>query len=135
MTVCVYGLSHRLAMMTLGSKRVTVVIRLLKFCVPVAMTLILSTSTATWANDAADVEKTNRQVITKAFERWAAGGTSFYQDVLSPDASWTIMGSEWAAQTYKGRDDLIARAVKPISERLKAPSKPIVKISGSSERP
>lgn len=127
MTACVYGLGHTLAMMTLKSKRARVVIKSLKFCVPVAMTLTLSTSTAAWANDAANVEKTNRQVITEAFERWTAGGTSFYQDVLSPDASWTIMGSGWAAQTYKGRDDLIVRAVKPISERLKAPIKPIVK--------
>lgn len=97
----------------------------IKLCIPVAMLLAVSAPTAVWANETAD-EQANREVVTAAFERWAAGGTGFYQDVLSPDASWTIMGSGWAARTYGNLDDLIAIAVKPVTERLKVPIKPTV---------
>jgi len=98
----------------------------IKLCIPVAVLLAVLVPIAVWANQTAGDEQVNREVITAAFERWAAGGTGLYQDVLWPDASWTIMGSGWAARTYGSRDDLIVSAVRPVTERLKVPIKPTV---------
>jgi len=98
----------------------------MRLCIPVAVLLAVSAPISVWANQTAGDAQANRQVVTAAFERWAAGGTGFYQDILWPDASWTIMGSGWAARTYGSRAELIARAVRPVTERLKVPIKPAV---------
>lgn len=37
-----------------------------------------------------DTEARNRQIVTEAFERWQAGGTGFFNEVLSADVVWTI---------------------------------------------
>ncbi len=81
---------------------------------------------ATFAQDSAPAER-NRAFIEKAFERWAAGTGSFFQDVLAPDVTWTIKGSGPAAGTYHGREDFLERAVKPFAERLAAPIVPTVR--------
>lgn len=67
----------------------------------------------------------NRATVATAFERWAAGGTGFFDELLSPDVMWTIEGSSPSAGTYAGREDLIARAVRPFAARLSAPLRPV----------
>lgn len=74
-----------------------------------------------------DVEAHNRQVVTEAFDRWAAGGTTFFSDVLSPDVVWTIMGSGPSAGVFQGRDRFIEQAVRPFVSRLSSPVKPVSK--------
>ncbi len=78
------------------------------------------------ARDAQPDTEQNRQIITQAFERWAAGGSSFFDDVLADDVTWTIKGTSPAAGTYRGRDDFIERAVRPFASRLAAPIVPTV---------
>jgi uncharacterized protein len=67
----------------------------------------------------------NRQTIAAAFDRWAAGGTAFFDEVLAPDVTWTIEGSGPSAGTFRGRDDLVARAVRPLTSRLATPIRPL----------
>jgi uncharacterized protein len=69
----------------------------------------------------------NKQLIARAFERWAAGGTGFFEEVLAPDVVWTIEGSSPTAGVYRGRQDFMERAVKPFANRLAAPVRPSVK--------
>lgn len=69
----------------------------------------------------------NRQFIAQAFEKWAAGGGTFFQDVLAPDATWTIKGTSPAAGSYRGRDALLEQAVAPFAARLSSPVRPTVK--------
>jgi ketosteroid isomerase-like protein len=69
----------------------------------------------------------NRQFIAKAFARWAAGGTTFYEDVLAPDMVWTIKGTSPMAGRYEGRDAFVARAVAPFTARLSSSMQPTVK--------
>lgn len=69
----------------------------------------------------------NKKAVTAAFDRWAAGGTNFFTDILAPDVVWTIKGSGPTAGTYRGRDDLIARAVRPLASRLSRPIRPVAK--------
>jgi uncharacterized protein len=72
-------------------------------------------------------EQRNKEAVTAAFGRWAAGGTGFFQEILSPDVVWIIKGTSPMAGTYNGRDALIARAVVPFSRRLSAPIKPNIR--------
>ena len=69
----------------------------------------------------------NRRFIRQAFEKWAAGGTTFFQDVLAPNVRWTIKGTSPAAGTYQGVDDFMKRAVAPFASRLSSPIRPTVR--------
>ncbi|WP_252270782.1 nuclear transport factor 2 family protein [Pseudomonas subflava] len=79
------------------------------------------------AASGSDVEARNKQIVTEAFDRWAAGGTTFFSDVLSPDVVWTIKGSGPSAGTFHGRDAFVEKAVRPFVSRLSTPIKPISK--------
>lgn len=72
-------------------------------------------------------EPRNKELIRGAFARWAAGGTNFFDEVLHEDVLWTIEGSGPSAGLYRGRQDLLDRAVKPFGARLSQPIRPNVK--------
>jgi ketosteroid isomerase-like protein len=74
-----------------------------------------------------DQEARNAAIIRQAYARWAAGGTQFFDEVLSPDVRWTIRGSGPAARTYVGREAFLRDAVTPFGSRLKRPLKPTVR--------
>lgn len=82
------------------------------------------------AQGAAAVETTvhaaahNKHLVTDAFNRWAAGGSDFFNEMLAPDVVWTIAGSSPTAGTYRGREPFIARAVLPFVSRLRTPVRP-----------
>lgn len=85
---------------------------------------LLNTQTLAQADDS--VTESNRQIITEAFEKWSAGGSTFFDDVLAHNVIWTIKGSSPTAGTYDGRDQFVREAVKPFIERLSAPLRPSV---------
>ncbi len=67
----------------------------------------------------------NKRVVIEAFDRWAAGGTTFFTDLLAPEVVWTVEGSGANAGTHYGRDALMDRAVRPLAARLSEPIKPV----------
>lgn len=77
------------------------------------------------SSDKAAAEK-NKAFISQAFAKWAAGGSTFFQDVLAEDVVWTIKGTSPAAGTYKGRAVFIEQAVAPFAARLSSFVKPKV---------
>lgn len=79
------------------------------------------------ATSGPDTEARNRQIVTEAFERWQAGGTGFFNEVLSADVVWTIEGSGPTAGRHEGRDALITRGVRPLVSRLATPIRPVAK--------
>jgi ketosteroid isomerase-like protein len=94
------------------------------------MLLPITPSVASASSAAAvqkDQEARNRTIIRQAFERWAAGGTRFFDEVLSPDVRWTIRGSGPAARTYVGREVFTREAVTPFGSRLAQPLRPTVR--------
>ncbi|WP_207482996.1 nuclear transport factor 2 family protein [Arenibaculum pallidiluteum] len=112
-----------------------------RFSIPMVLAVIAALSSpAAHANTHADtqpasaapdhmreaVEERNKRVIGDAFARWAAGGTGFFEEVLAPNAAWTIAGSGTAAGTYRGLADFMERAVRPFAERLSSPVRPVV---------
>jgi uncharacterized protein len=86
--------------------------------------------TALWphmatASASGDIAARNKRVVTEAFDRWAAGGTTFFTDLLAPDVVWTVEGSGPNAATHHGRNALMDRAVRPLAARLSEPIKPV----------
>ena len=86
---------------------------------------LLPSETPAQTNEA--TTERNRQIITKAFEKWSAGGRTFFEDVLAPNVTWIIKGTSPAAGAYHGRQDFLVRAVKPFATRLAAPLHPTVR--------
>ena len=84
-------------------------------------------ATGAHAQVAASSESRNERIIRQAFDRWAAVGTGFFEEVLSPDIVWTIKGSGPSAGVYRGRQNFIARAVTPFASRLSRGVRPTVR--------
>jgi len=72
-------------------------------------------------------EQRNKAAVVAAFDHWAAGGTGFFDTMLSPDVVWTIEGSTPSAGKYTGRKDFVDRAVRPFASRLSTPVRPVAK--------
>lgn len=90
-----------------------------------ASTALLSSAAS--AATETDVEAHNRQVVVVAFDRWAAGGNTFFSDVLAPDVIWTIKGSGPSAGRFQGRERFVEQAVRPFVSRLSSPVRPVNK--------
>ncbi|GFM82591.1 hypothetical protein PSCICN_32830 [Pseudomonas cichorii] len=72
-----------------------------------------------------DVAARNKQIVSEAFDRWAAGGNSFFSEMLTPDIVWTIKGSGPSAGVYRGIDPFIEQAIRPFVSRLSRPVRPV----------
>lgn len=66
----------------------------------------------------ASVQTRNVRIVRAAFDRWAAGGTGFFEEVLAPDVVWTIKGSGPSAGVFRSRREFVDRAVAPFAARL-----------------
>lgn len=96
----------------------------------VACTMLIGTllfSSLANAAPSTDVGARNKQIVTEAFDRWAAGGTTFFSDVLAPDVVWEIKGSGPSAGVFRGRDVFVEQAVRPFVSRLSTPVRPVSK--------
>jgi ketosteroid isomerase-like protein len=78
------------------------------------------------AQVSASAETRNERIIREAYDRWAAGGTGFFDEVLTPDVVWTIKGSGPLAGVFRGRQNFVARAVTPFASRLSQGVRPTV---------
>lgn len=67
----------------------------------------------------------NKRIVDAAFARWEAGGSHLFEELLVPDVAWTIHGSGPSAGTLHGRGTLIDKAVRPLTERLASPLRPL----------
>ncbi|AVQ08208.1 TPA: nuclear transport factor 2 family protein [Xanthomonas vasicola pv. zeae] len=67
----------------------------------------------------------NKRIVEAAFAQWQAGGSGIFETLLSPEVVWTIEGSGPSAGTLRGRDILVDTAVRPLSERLASPLRPV----------
>ncbi len=86
---------------------------------------LLSSAASGHATDGEpEAELRNKQIISEAFAGWAAGGTSFFDDVLHDQAVWTIEGSSPSAGTFQGRQQFMEKAVRPFATRLQSPVRP-----------
>lgn len=79
------------------------------------------------ADASSDVEARNKQAVIEAFDRWGAGGTTFFRDMVAPDVVWTIKGSGPSAGVYRGLDTFLSKAVQPFVSRLSTTVRPVSK--------
>lgn len=79
------------------------------------------------ASETKNVESHNKLIVTQAFDRWAAGGTGFFEEILATNVIWTIKGAGPSAGTFPGRDVFLDRAVRPFASRLSIPVRPVSK--------
>jgi ketosteroid isomerase-like protein len=92
--------------------------RALAWCMCAAMFTASSLTTAAPCGQPSTAEDDNKQVVTEAFHRWAAGGTSFFNDVIAENVVWRIKGSSASAGEFKGRETFLEQAVRPFATRL-----------------
>lgn len=79
------------------------------------------------ADSGAIESQRNKDAVGKAFAAWAAGGQTFFDDMLAPDVVWTIKGSSPTAAVHRGKQALIEGAVKPLSTRLHRQIRPTIR--------
>lgn len=92
-----------------------------------AATLAAPIAPAVYAQPQASAESRNERIVAQAFARWAAGGTGFFEEMLSPNVVWTITGSGPSAGVFRGRQNFINRAVTPFASRLSRGVRPTVR--------
>jgi ketosteroid isomerase-like protein len=80
-------------------------------------------SAAEASSDESQTEE-NRRLVTAAFERWTAGGTAFFDEVLAPNVVWRIEGSGSSARVFSGRAEFVEKAIRPFASRLLTPLRP-----------
>ena len=90
----------------------------------IAAALIMPQGVATGAAQTAPTSaERNKQIVAAAFDRWAAGGSDFFTEMLAPAVTWTIEGSGPSAGVLKSRDALL-RALQPFAARFSDPVRP-----------
>lgn len=102
----------------------TMLNRALASCVYAVIVTASTLTTAAPCGQANSVQDDNKRIVTDAFDRWAAGGTTFFNDLLHENAIWRIKGSGPSASEFRGRDVFVDRAVRPFANRLSTPVRP-----------
>jgi len=85
------------------------------------------TAPSAWADSGSAEAQRNKEAVGKAFAAWAAGGQSFFDDMLAPNVVWTIKGSSPTARVLRGKQALIDEAVTPLSTRLQRQIRPTIR--------
>ena len=63
------------------------------------------------------ISEYNKGVVRRAFEAWRSGNGSVF-DLMTPDATWTIVGNTPVSRTYRGKSDFMDTMIKPFNARL-----------------
>ena len=64
--------------------------------------------------DDRNVERQNKAIVAAAFQAWQDGTGSPF-DLLTPGATWTIVGTSPVSRTYTGRQELMDRVIAPFN--------------------
>jgi ketosteroid isomerase-like protein len=73
-----------------------------------------------------DVQARNKQAIAAGFEAWRNGTGSVF-DLLTPEASWTVVGNSPVSRTFKSRQEFLDVVIDPFNARLSARLVPTVR--------
>jgi uncharacterized protein len=72
------------------------------------------------------IESRNKAIVQASFEAWASGAGSPY-DLLSDDASWSIVGHSAASKTYPSKEAFLREVIRPFNARMSGPLKPTIR--------
>jgi ketosteroid isomerase-like protein len=73
-----------------------------------------------------DVQATNKTIVQRGFDAWAAGTGSPY-DLLAENVKWTITGNSLASKTYGSREAFIGEVIRPFNARMSVGLKPTIR--------
>lgn len=91
--------------------------------------LTLSTNTGgimSVQSNAGTTESRNKAIVEASFKAWSDGTGSPF-DLLTDDATWTIVGRSVASKTYEGRETFMRDVIRPFNARMREPLKPVVR--------
>lgn len=60
----------------------------------------------------------NKKIVEDAITLWKAGDGAAIFRLLADDVHWTVIGTTSISGLYKGRQDFIDRALKPLGARI-----------------
>ena len=73
-----------------------------------------------------EIEARNKVIVQASFDAWKAGtGGPF--DLLTDDATWTIVGNSVVAKTYGSREAFMSEVIRPFNARMREPLKPAIR--------
>lgn len=93
----------------------------------VLMAALVWSASSARADSGSAQAQANKEAVNKAFAAWAAGGRTFFDDMLAPNVVWTIKGSSPTARVLRGKQELIDGAVTPLSTRLQRQIRPTIR--------
>jgi ketosteroid isomerase-like protein len=67
-----------------------------------------------------------KAIVEASFKAWSDGTGSPF-DLLTDDATWTIVGRSAAAGTYRGREAFLRDVIRPFNARMREPLKPVIR--------
>jgi ketosteroid isomerase-like protein len=73
-----------------------------------------------------EVQARNKQAITAGFDAWRNGTGSVF-DLLTPEASWTIVGNSPVSRTFATRQEFLDVVINPFNARLSSRLVPTVR--------
>ncbi len=92
---------------------------------PVQILALFLALSGTCSSFAASSALENKRIVEKSFNNWRDGrGTPF--DLMSSEASWTIMGSAKYAGVYNTKKEFLERVIVPFNSRVQRPLRPTV---------
>lgn len=68
----------------------------------------------------------NKAIVEASFKAWSDGTGSPF-DLLTDDATWTIVGRSAAAGTYRGREAFLRDVIRPFNARMREPLEPVIR--------
>jgi uncharacterized protein len=72
------------------------------------------------------IEARNKAIVEASFKAWSDGTGSPF-DLLTEDATWTIVGRSVASKEYKGRETFLREVIRPFNARMREPLKPEIR--------
>jgi len=93
----------------------------------VLMAALVWSASSARADSGSAQAQANKEAVNKAFAAWAAGGRTFFDDMLASNVVWTIKGSSPTARVLRGKQELIDGAVTPLSTRLQRQIRPTIR--------
>lgn len=95
--------------------------------VPVVLTLTTQLGGVVMAQSNIGItESRNKAIVEASFNAWRDGTGSPF-DLLTNDATWTIVGRSVVAKTYENRDEFMRDVIRPFNARMREPLKPVIR--------
>ena len=75
---------------------------------------------------AGTTESRHKAIVEASFKAWSDGTGSPF-DLLTEDATWTIVGRSVVSKTYEGREAFMREVIRPFNARMREPLKPVIR--------